>query len=186
MGNILPRCDQSAHFFVGPGIYAAKVPLMPKSSLWKDVCLWHVNPIYPRGAIWPPLVKIAPVQKIGPGRRPGLLGELIWFSYGCFLKILRDFHDPVKNYVGFVEAGWKNPIVIPRNRDKTRSDPSFSRCAWHIHWTLSGTFLVSMWCLDLPQIPHQVLAPTFKFKVLFGWGAIWPPPRVNRFSQSPG
>ena len=26
------------------------------------------------GAMWPPLVKIAPEQKIGPGRRPGLLG----------------------------------------------------------------------------------------------------------------
>ena len=33
-----------------------------------------VNPIKPGGgAIWPPLVNIAPEQKFGPGRRPGLL-----------------------------------------------------------------------------------------------------------------
>ena len=33
----------------------------------------YINPIYPAG----PLVKIAPEQKIGAGRRPRLLGELI-------------------------------------------------------------------------------------------------------------
>ena len=39
------------------------------------------NPIYLGvGAIWPPLVKIVPEQKIGPG----LLGLLILFSCGCF------------------------------------------------------------------------------------------------------
>ena len=35
----------------------------------------NFNPISPGGGhIWPPLVKIQPEQKIGPGRRPGLLG----------------------------------------------------------------------------------------------------------------
>ena len=43
-----------------------------------------------------PLVKIAPEQK---------MAFLLLFSYGCFLKISRHFHDPVKNYAGFVEAG---------------------------------------------------------------------------------
>ena len=52
-----------------------------------------------------PLAKIQPEQKIGPGQRPGLLGHLVLFSCGCFLKISRHFHAPVKNYAGFVEAG---------------------------------------------------------------------------------
>ena len=46
-----------------------------------------------------------PSGKKGPGRRPGLLGLLVTFSCGCFLKILRHFHAPVKNNAGFVEAG---------------------------------------------------------------------------------
>ena len=56
----------------------------------------QLTPICPRGAIWPPLVKIQPEQKIG---------LLVLFSCGCFWKILRHFHAPVKNYAGFVEAG---------------------------------------------------------------------------------
>ena len=56
----------------------------------------------------PPLVKINP-EKIGSGRRPGVLALLVLFNCACFLKILRLFHDSVKNYAGFVAAGWKNP-----------------------------------------------------------------------------
>ena len=52
----------------------------------------------------PPLVKIALEQKIGPGRRPGLLGLLLQFSYECFLKILWHFHHLLKNYVVFIRG----------------------------------------------------------------------------------
>ena len=57
------------------------------------------------GAIWPPLGYIAGKLKIDPGRRPGLLGLLILFSFGCFWRFLWNFHVPVRIYAGFVRPG---------------------------------------------------------------------------------
>jgi hypothetical protein len=79
--------------------------IMKMPQNFQETCKTKLTLLTLGGAIWPPLVKIAPEQKIGPGRRPGLLGLLVLFSCGCFWKILRHFHAPVKNYAGFVEAG---------------------------------------------------------------------------------
>ena len=70
------------------------------------MCIRLFNPIpYGGGAIWPPLGYIAGKLKIDPGRRPGLLGLLILFSFGCFWRFLWNFHVPVRIYAGFVRPG---------------------------------------------------------------------------------
>ena len=51
-----------------------------------------------------PQVKIAPEQRIGPGRRPGLFGLLVC---ACFIKFSRHFHDLVKIYAVLSS---KNPL----------------------------------------------------------------------------
>ena len=41
----------------------------------------------------------------------------------CFLKILRHFPYPVKNYDNFVRRNRKNPYINAENRDKTGKKP---------------------------------------------------------------
>ena len=59
------------------------------------------------------------------------------FSFACFQKILRDFHDPLKNYDHFVKTRLYT-------RYKNRNSTEKIRCYWDnlwVHMELVGVFL---------------------------------------------
>ena len=113
-----------------------------------------------------PLVKIAPEKKTGPGGRLGLLALLLHFSYGCFLKFLRYFHDSVKSRVA---------RVFGRNHDLARSDTTFSSCPWYIHWTLGRTFLGPYVMLRPPLDILPCFSPTWHVHGIFWQGVLVEP-----------
>ena len=68
----------------------------------------------------PPLVQKAEKLKIGSGRRPERLRLFLEFSFGCFVKKLRLFHDPVKIMPVLLDPG----IEIGKILEKSQKNES--------------------------------------------------------------
>ena len=49
-------------------------------------------------------------------RRGGLLRLLFWLTFACFLKILRHFHYPVKNYDNYIRPSREIPWKCRKSR----------------------------------------------------------------------